>query len=423
MLLNNLASYSGPYKVACRDIEYIKQKPVGNPTSPDEPELKPTSLLVKIFYPAEICPETRSLARWCSYPSTNYFRGFFDYKNLSRYLSTPLSFIFGRQPRMGAYHGDGSELLKGKKPFPVAIFSHGLAGSRNGYSGICGELASHGFVVCAIEHRDGTAVYSHAATAPHVIEYQSPPGNTGDAEHREFYQKRIDFRVKEVVRAYELLKDLNTGKLGPCDLAPPLKDCPDFSEISNEKGWVENLKNFAGRLDLRQAFALGHSFGGATILDTLARKNNVFKAAVVFDPWMYPIEGREVRRPLLAVNTQGFTDWKINFDCVKKLLQKSTFMIHNEDKPPKNQPDNALVTLPDTTHVHQSDIPSIISWASSRLLKSTMDPALALRRTASVAISYLNRHIRSGDIPPLAAEVDIFNPESPEHKQFQYHDF
>ena len=40
------------------------------------------------------------------------------------------------------------------------LFSHGLGGSRNAYSHICGSLASHGIVVVAPDHRDGSAPIS-----------------------------------------------------------------------------------------------------------------------------------------------------------------------------------------------------------------------------------------------------------------------
>ena len=43
------------------------------------------------------------------------------------------------------------------KGFPVVVFSHGLFSHFHHYSGICSDLASHGYVVAAVEHRDGSA--------------------------------------------------------------------------------------------------------------------------------------------------------------------------------------------------------------------------------------------------------------------------
>ena len=39
------------------------------------------------------------------------------------------------------------------KPFPVVVFSHGLSAMRTICCGICSDLASHGYVVAAVEHR------------------------------------------------------------------------------------------------------------------------------------------------------------------------------------------------------------------------------------------------------------------------------
>ena len=37
-------------------------------------------------------------------------------------------------------------------PFPLLVFSHGIAGMRTTYSNICSEIASNGYVVVAVEH-------------------------------------------------------------------------------------------------------------------------------------------------------------------------------------------------------------------------------------------------------------------------------
>ena len=43
--------------------------------------------------------------------------------------------------------------VKTPKPFPVVIFSHGLSAIKTISSGICCDLASHGYVVASVEHR------------------------------------------------------------------------------------------------------------------------------------------------------------------------------------------------------------------------------------------------------------------------------
>ena len=51
----------------------------------------------------------------------------------------------------------GAALVEDAAPHPVIIFSHGLGGHRALYSIICGELASQGYVVLAVEHADGSS--------------------------------------------------------------------------------------------------------------------------------------------------------------------------------------------------------------------------------------------------------------------------
>jgi len=55
---------------------------------------------------------------------------------------------------------------KEKFVFPTVMFSHGLGGIRACYSAVCGEMASNGFIVVAIEHQDRSGAWSYVNLPP-----------------------------------------------------------------------------------------------------------------------------------------------------------------------------------------------------------------------------------------------------------------
>jgi platelet-activating factor acetylhydrolase len=52
--------------------------------------------------------------------------------------------------------GDGPKLGKKMGKLPLVVFTHGMAGMSQSYAHYLGSIASHGYVVAAVEHRDGS---------------------------------------------------------------------------------------------------------------------------------------------------------------------------------------------------------------------------------------------------------------------------
>lgn len=144
-----------------------------------------STVLFTLFYPTSLdeqaAKDYRKVA-WLGRPKRRGTAALIDY--LGQYgLAGPfaaipaspalLSLLTAKAPAYG-----GAPLAdpagQAAPPFPVVVFSHGLAGSRLAYSQYCGELASHGIIVAAVEHRDGSGLTS-VVRPPLGPDYDAPP--------------------------------------------------------------------------------------------------------------------------------------------------------------------------------------------------------------------------------------------------------
>lgn len=157
------------------------------------------------------------------------------------------------------------------------------------YSIICGELASQGYCVLAVEHADGTASAAKLAGGRGWMFYKGLGGEEGQVE-------KTRHRVQEMQTALKVLRSLQRGgSLPGLALSHGLR--PDF---------------LADTLDLRCLAAVGHSYGGATV-SALCAEEPLFRCAVALDPWWaaLPPESAalhqwKTKTPLLVM---GSHDW------------------------------------------------------------------------------------------------------------------
>ena len=141
------------------------------------------------------------------------------------------------------------------------VFSHGMTTCRTIYQCPHAEFASHGYIVFAIDHLDGSASYTELSNGTQFCFNKALPG---------VYDEGAKDYIKNVrVREQEIILLLN--------------------EMS-EKGFEQNKLGFAKgvKIDVDDVVAAGHSLGGATAL-LVGESDTRIKAVVTLDPWLVPL--------------------------------------------------------------------------------------------------------------------------------------
>jgi len=158
-------------------------------------------------------------------------------------------------------------LAEGTSRFPVILHSHGWTCDRRFNSQVAEELASHGYIVVAVDHEDCHAtVYPDARGTRYVA-----PGS------------RIDYALLlSRIRDLQCLLD----ELVSLDASDPL---------------------LAGRLDLEHVGVMGHSLGGGVAAETARLESRIRCAALLdaaIDFSFYSVlNSQGLRKPFLAMNS------------------------------------------------------------------------------------------------------------------------
>lgn len=166
-----------------------------------------TSLRLRIFYPSAPHITARGRSSWlppgriAGRYATGHGEGLPFPERVRSLLGPYMTWAlrFARLPRQVVRDAPpATAMVNGG--WPLVVFSHGLYGCAASYSGLCAEMASHGSVVIALEHKDGSAVYTETDDG-HSLGYTAPEKEDG----REVQQ---DQRVEEVCSVLESIDEL-----------------------------------------------------------------------------------------------------------------------------------------------------------------------------------------------------------------------
>ncbi|CAB3365491.1 Hypothetical predicted protein [Cloeon dipterum] len=351
---NHLPLHEGPFVPGCQDI----LSGFGE-----------ESVLMRLWYPTSLKDVKEHAAKWPRWMDETYMNGFSTILGI-----WPIFLKIARRLYSGEIHVPGvwgADVLEDTQQFPTIVFSHGLGACRFFYSTLCLQLASHGIVVAAIEHKDESSAATfffendikHASGKKSFMLYRAVD-ETDSGYHLMIRKRQLTIRAHECSRALDFLIGVHEGRITE-------------NLLDSESKVLEQLK---GRLDIASVTLMGHSFGGATTL-VAATKDDRFKQLLVLDSWLFGLKNEEDMPQVLA-------------KFPKLYLNADYFQIENNLKVMRRfvGPHDTKFTVRRTTHEHMCDTPKLVGMWLNRG-KSRIDYDLGMRINFHLVLSYLKQRL------------------------------
>ena len=244
--------------------------------------------LCKMFFPITSIPGANAAAQE-PYTRTEVVEG------MARAVGGNVSLLkrtMGRTKHSFATEGVlANATLQLPKDMPLVLFSHGLFGTSDHYSKVCGDFASLGAVVIAFEHEDGSGSYANVNGKP--LYYESPGGAAYTRENV------LRFRGKQLAKREEELRAVLDIVLGVNDV--------DLTELQEQ---------VLANVDRSRIFLAGHSFGGASTCATAFKFEQEeflqerIQGYICLDLWSMPLPEAlletGLRKPLISIRSRNF---------------------------------------------------------------------------------------------------------------------
>ena len=201
---------------------------------------------------------------------------------------------------------------------PVVVFSHGITGSRHLHQALFEHLASHGYVVVALDHSYdcNLTIFPDGRTANYRSEI------TGHPDSIQIRNQQINTRTKDIGFVLNQITKIHQGNLQ--------------SELN-------------GRINLKKIAVGGHSYGGATAIQA-AKVDKRIKVCFILDGWINPIPKSTIllglHKPFLSMGRPNWkdSDYPDNYVLLNKIFSNSSGH-------------NYKIIIKNTLHLDYTDIP------------------------------------------------------------------
>jgi dienelactone hydrolase len=295
---------------------------------------------VQIWYPADPKPGDKH-APWMN-------RADVFGPALSRFLKMP-SFFLDHLALVKTPAYQDSPVAQTNQKYPVIVFSHGWKGFAAQNTGQAIELASHGYVVMAMQHTYGAivTVFPDGTIAPNNPD--ALPNGVSDEEYLVAARKLVAQWARDISFALDYLAQQNT----------------------------DPVSAFYAKLDLDRVGVYGHSTGGGAAIQFCGTDARC-KAVLGMDPYMLPVS-----EPVLdnGVSQPGFfmfsDGWHSDTGSTNNQLFDRFYSHVSQGK--------GVVYIVGTKHYDFSDLPMLSPIAPQLGLKGPING----QQMAKIANAYL----------------------------------
>ena len=355
---------TGSYEIGTKTYHFIDEKRpeayIDNPEAHRE-------LMVQLWYPAETGSKE---------PTAPYIT---HSKELASGLVLTRPFpasLFEYLGLVKTHSHQGAMLSREQTAWPLLIFSHGMDQFRGQNTFQMEELASHGYIVAAIDH-----TYDAAATV-------FPDGRTALSrsqldEGLSVLDKHIPLWVEDVKFVLDKMEKFNDG---------------------------DSEDHFRGAIDMERIGMIGHSYGGATAMQILMEDERV-KAGINMDGGLYgkPAPKEGLSKPFMFMKADDADQYlqaakeqsDISMDIFKQVwdeLERRTTLAMTDG--------GYSLMIPHTNHMSYTDFPLY-----SPLMKEKGENVrFNHQRINDVSLTFFNNYVK-GDHSITMEEISKRYPE------------
>ncbi|MCL6572028.1 MAG: acetylxylan esterase [Bacillus sp. (in: Bacteria)] len=259
--------------------------------------------------------------------------------------------------------------------YPLIVFSHGAFGIKSSNESLYNELASHGYVVCSIDHtyqalsttdEDGETTLIDNG---YMQEVSTEDAHKGRQQSYEYYQKWMNIRTGDINFVIDYI----------------------LAEAKNN-----NAKRVYKLVDTTKIGVMGHSLGGSAALGIGRMRDEVSAVIALESPFMCDILGVEDGEfvftdeiyPVPVLNVYSDTSWGHLSEW--KQYEENYALLSDSDATAFN------VHISGVGHLTLTDL-ALTSPFLTRILnghKSTTDTEYSLKTINKLSLEFFNSYLK-----------------------------